>query len=163
MRMEKLLKNLNLLNNKLVEIKFEKINPNLLKNYLSLVDFEEITTFIEKKLSIETDPMRIEILNAKINLIISTTGSNTYYKKSIYKKITVYFYENRVDLYIKKEFTENVFNLVLEEIPHAESFKIYIENKETPHHLTLRYEDIRNFLENVKNKDEFKIKIITKK
>lgn len=157
-----MLKNLNLLNTKLIEIKFEKINPNLLKDYLSLTNFKEITTFIEEKLSMETDPMRIEILNAKINLIISTVSSSTYYKKSIYRKITVYFYENRVDLYIKKEFTEDVFKLVLEEIPQADSFKIYIDNKETLHHLSLKYEDIHNFLENIKNKDEIKIKIITK-
>jgi hypothetical protein len=157
---DKMLKNLDLLNCRLSEIKFDRLNPNTLKEYVSLIEFKELIEIIRESLSKEGDNVKIEIINEKINLISSALSTNTYLKKSIYKKITIYFYENRADLYVKKGFTKEVFDLVLKEAPEFESFKMYANDKEVSRKLELNFENVCDLLENTKINDCIKIKLL---
>lgn len=146
------------LNKKLNELGFNKINPSLLKDYLSLVDFKKLTDTIKTSVLEEKDELSIELLSNKINLITASINKNKYYKKSFFEEITVYYYEKRVDIYVRKDFNEENFKLAMEGINNTKNNLIYINNKKIEENLKLEYSEIRSVFLN-KNASEIKIKI----
>jgi hypothetical protein len=166
---DNLLRNLDLLNKKFIEISLDKINPNTLKDYISLVDVKNLTNFVKKSIENETDPIRIEILSQKISYITADISKTRYSKKTTFsKKISAYFYPERVDLYIKKDFEKESFDQMVSELPQFNSFKVFIDNKELSikdarhneiQNLKLEYENVTNFLNKIINKNEIKLRL----
>lgn len=113
----------------------------------------------------EPDTLNTEIQINKINNILTYLAKTKYNKKITYENVSIYFYENKIDLFIKPEIEKKVWEDVLKELPIYENYNIIVNGKKIKEHSydKLNFEKINNIISEIKNLKTFKIRLNSEK